>query len=225
VDRLVARCALAISAVVILGVTAAVDARISPVATRSDPYAYARLVLLARASEAASVEVEYHFVRRQSGVASESTVSTAHRAEGSASWSRTGATLRRGDREWSCFDVDDVRQCPETTDTLGLTIGAPGAFVAAAASGRYWFSELPRSDIVGFEARCFAVVLHGTVPLAGVGQRLDVCFATTGTLLSSVMVGPASIDEQVATRVVEIDHDDLARRFDELSDGLVLLDG
>lgn len=223
VDRLIAGGALVVFAGVIVVVTAFSEVPVDPVTVRDDPYAYARVLVLARAGDATSTEVEYEFERAGGDRVETSTVTVARTPDGSATWTATAATLRRGNREWRCFDVGERRQCPETTDRDSLNLGSPSAFVTAAASGRYRIATLAATRIAGRTAECFMAELIGNEAIAGLGARLELCFATDGVLLSVLRVGPMSIDEQVAVRVEAIDGDDLSRRFDELSDGMVAL--
>lgn len=218
-----ARVVFTLSAVLVLGVTAVTDAPDATVADHRDPYAYARLLRVARAGDAASSEIEYHFTRRQGDRTAEFVITVARTPTGSVEWSAKGATLRRGKREWSCFEVGGELQCPRTSGDPGISVGSAGAFVVAAASGRYQFSDLGFRRIAGRRAHCFLLELRGASPVAGIGSRLEVCFGDLGALLLAIAIGPASTDEQIAVRVTEIDDDVLALRFARHSEGLVSL--
>lgn len=224
-DRRVALITFVLSSVVVLTATALTDIAIETTPERDDPYAFVRLLVAARAADATSVEIEIDVVRTIGDEVQSAIVRRARTPNGSVEWTEESATLRRDGREWNCFTVADDWECVETTETSPpRSLGTPGLYGAAAASGDYRFVDLGARRVGSRDARCGRVVLVGSRPVAGVGILYEACFAPGGPMLWSYHERPGNTEEQTVRSVTVIDDDDLADRFAEASRGLVTLD-
>lgn len=214
----------AISAAAIVALTAFVESPTEP----HDPFAAARVMILAHRGDDASYEVEYRFRRRRADGSVLQLPTTVARGPGVRVERRDdgSGSIDIGARSWSCTpatEPEETVECLEVVDDAP-PIGAATPFAVAALSERYEIQEVRGRRVAGRDTRCFAVRLVATTPVAGLGSELDACFDESGIPLWTRNVGPLATDERTAVSVQPVDRARLRALVAEVSGGAVALD-